>query len=89
MGISRAPGQTAEGLGKNQEIIRVEAPRVPVADTVGAGDSFDAGFLYGYLNGWPLVRCLQAGCVCGSGNVQAAGGTAGQPWQVDFLQQLG
>ncbi len=58
---------TAEGL------------RVKVVDTVGAGDTFDAGFLYGYLNQWPLEKSLRMACVCGSLSTRKAGGTAGQP----------
>ena len=41
------------------------APFVTV-DAVGAGDSFDGGFLYGWLNGKPMEDCLRAGCWCGS-----------------------
>jgi sugar/nucleoside kinase (ribokinase family) len=41
-------------------------PEVRVVDTRGAGDSFDAGFLYGYLNDWPLVDALRLGCACGA-----------------------
>jgi sugar/nucleoside kinase (ribokinase family) len=49
-----------------------------VVDTVGSGDSFDAGFLYGYLNGMPLVECARIGSICGSLKTRAAGGIAGQ-----------
>jgi sugar/nucleoside kinase (ribokinase family) len=52
---------------------------VNVVDTVGAGDTFDAGFLYGYLNGWDAARSLRLACVCGALSTQAAGGTDGQP----------
>ncbi|MFN2155329.1 MAG: carbohydrate kinase family protein, partial [Anaerolineae bacterium] len=45
----------------------------------GAGDSFDAGFLYGYLNGWSLDRALRLACACGSLSTRAPGGTTGQP----------
>jgi sugar/nucleoside kinase (ribokinase family) len=41
-------------------------PAVRVLDTRGAGDSFDAGVLYGYLNGWTLVDAMRLGCVCGA-----------------------
>ena len=52
---------------------------VSVIDTVGAGDAFDAGFLFGFLSGWDLPRSLRLGCICGSLSTAAAGGTAAQP----------
>lgn len=59
---------------------RVEAAALPmdVVDTTGAGDSFDAGFVYGYLAGWTLERTLSLATVCGSLSTRMAGGTAGQ-----------
>jgi sugar/nucleoside kinase (ribokinase family) len=56
-------------------------PSIPVnvIDTVGAGDSFDAGFIFGYINHWPIDKSLWLGCVCGALSTQQAGGTAGQP----------
>ncbi len=53
-------------------------PKVQVVDTIGAGDCFDAGFLYGYLHAWPLERCLRLAVACGSLSTRAAGGVAGQ-----------
>ena len=67
-----------EGLGM-REIIRAESISVNVTDTVGAGDSFDAGFLYGYLNQWNLEKSLRLACVCGALSTQQAGGVNGQP----------
>jgi sugar/nucleoside kinase (ribokinase family) len=49
-----------------------------LVDTVGAGDSFDAGFIYGYINGWELERSLWLAATCGSLSTRAAGGIAGQ-----------
>jgi sugar/nucleoside kinase (ribokinase family) len=51
---------------------------VNVIDTVGAGDSFDAGFIYGYLHDWGLEKSLRLACVCGGLSTQQAGGTNGQ-----------
>jgi sugar/nucleoside kinase (ribokinase family) len=59
--------------------VRVESIPVQVIDTVGAGDSFDAGFIYGYLNEWSLEKSLRLACVCGALTTQQAGGTHGQP----------
>ena len=61
------------------EIHKCDAMKVTVADTVGAGDSFNGGFVYGFLNGLTIDECLKAGTVCGSLNVSKSGGTAGQP----------
>jgi sugar/nucleoside kinase (ribokinase family) len=61
------------------EVVRAPAPRVDVADTVGAGDSFNAGFLAGFLSGRPVEDSLVLACACGSLSTRAAGGTAAQP----------
>jgi sugar/nucleoside kinase (ribokinase family) len=68
----------ALGVG-NGEKARVASIPVDVVDTVGAGDSFDAGFLYGYLNAWSLEKSLQLACTCGGLSTQHPGGTDGQP----------
>jgi sugar/nucleoside kinase (ribokinase family) len=77
----------ALGILKGQ---RVQVPSIPVkvVDTVGAGDSFDAGFMYGYLNGWALEKSLQLACVCGALSTQQAGGTNGQPTLEEAMQHV-
>jgi sugar/nucleoside kinase (ribokinase family) len=64
---------------KGKEITQSNSISVNVVDTVGAGDSFDAGFLYAYLNDWTLEKSLRLACVCGAISTQKAGGTDGQP----------
>jgi sugar/nucleoside kinase (ribokinase family) len=61
---------------------------VDVLDTVGAGDTFDAGFIYGFLQGWPLERCLKLGVVCGSLSTRLAGGITSQPVLEEALRFL-
>jgi sugar/nucleoside kinase (ribokinase family) len=67
---------------------RVSSIPVNVVDTVGAGDSFDAGFMYGYLNNWALEKSLRLACVCGGLSTQRAGGTDGQPTLTEALAFL-
>lgn len=70
----------AGGLARAREqVVRAPALPVEVVDTVGAGDSFDAGFLYGYLNGWDLADCLRLAVACGSLSARGRGGTSTQP----------
>lgn len=71
----------AEGafLQNGEKAILTPSISVNVVDTIGAGDSFDAGFLYGYLHHWNLEKTLRLAAVCGALSTQAAGGTAAQP----------
>lgn len=50
------------------------AQKVPVIDTTGAGDAFNAGFLDAWLQRQDEQQCLKAGIAAGSLAVQAAGG---------------
>lgn len=52
-------------------------PAIPVhpIDTIGAGDSFDAGFLHAFLHSADILLSTQAGNICGALSTQAAGGT--------------
>jgi sugar/nucleoside kinase (ribokinase family) len=50
-----------------------------VVDTSAAGDSFDAGFLYGWLKDWNLAKSLALAAACGSLSTRLTGGTSSQP----------
>ncbi|WP_328475976.1 carbohydrate kinase family protein [Actinoplanes sp. NBC_00393] len=58
-------------------------PADPV-DTVGAGDSFNAGFLAGHLGGAGLTASLRLAAACGALSTRAAGGTAAQPTMIEI-----
>lgn len=44
-----------------EEAIALPALPTEVRDAVGAGDTFDAGFLHGVMRGWPLAASLAFG----------------------------
>ncbi len=75
-------------LQSHGQTIRVNVPPVSVVDTTGAGDSFDAGFICGTVQSWPLEDSLRLAATCGSLSTQAVGGTAGQPTLEEALSVL-
>ena len=50
-----------------------------VVDTIGAGDAFDAGFIAGLLNGWPLERCALFASAAAGKTVTGVGGSQTMP----------
>jgi 5-dehydro-2-deoxygluconokinase len=46
----------------------IDVPPFPVdvLNVLGAGDAFASGFLYGFLEGWPLERAARMGNACGA-----------------------
>ena len=71
----------AEGAAalEGGRLVHVRPPRIDAVETTGAGDAFNAGFIWGRLHGEPLARCLLAGNVCGALSTRAPGGTAAFP----------
>ena len=56
-GIQTAIITLAKGgclVAQGEKIVRVYAPKVKAVDACGAGATFSAGFIYGYLKGWSL-----------------------------------
>jgi sugar/nucleoside kinase (ribokinase family) len=73
---------------------RFAAPAVSVTgvDPIGAGDSFDAGFLHQFVRGADLASCLAYGNICGAFSTTASGGTEAfrdDARMREFLQQNG
>lgn len=61
-------------------------------DAVGAGDSFDAGFIHQYIRGAQIQDCLTFGNVAGALSVTRAGGTEAfrdKSHREQFLKQHG
>lgn len=66
-------------LLEGEEIFSEASVKMDVADTTGAGDSFDAGFLFARLQEMDSQTCLRAGVACGSLSTRALGGIQGFP----------
>jgi sugar/nucleoside kinase (ribokinase family) len=71
----------AEGALAHDGAALLRTPAVPVlpVDTVGAGDSFDAGFVAATLAGLPTAAALELAAACGALSTRAHGGTPAQP----------
>jgi sugar/nucleoside kinase (ribokinase family) len=63
---------------RGDEALRLPADPVEVVDATGAGDSFNAGFIFGVLDGRPLDQALALAVACGSLSTRAIGGVDGQ-----------
>jgi sugar/nucleoside kinase (ribokinase family) len=74
-----ARGALALDSGRGEDVVEAVPPAVDVVDTTGAGDSFNAGFLYAWLQGRPLDACLRAAAASGALSTRGVGGTAAQP----------
>src|SRR5215207_5753235 len=75
-GIQTAIITLAKGgclVAEGQEIIRVFSPQVKAVDACGAGATFSAGFIYGYLKGWNLESCARFGTAAATLKVTRAG----------------
>lgn len=64
---------------RGAELVKRGGLSVKAVDTTGAGDSFNAGFLCGVLNGLSLSDCLMYGNITGAMSVTAYGGNTAFP----------
>ncbi len=75
-GAAGASAYSAQGIRHTK--VPADCAHQPVVDTTGAGDNFDAGFIWAWLNRQPLETCLQLAVRCGSSSISQAGGIQGQ-----------
>jgi sugar/nucleoside kinase (ribokinase family) len=75
-------GKEGAVLASGKQRLTQKLPPVTGGDSIGAGDSFDAGFLAGWLRELPLDDCLRIASHCGREVASQVGGLRGQPdWE--------
>jgi sugar/nucleoside kinase (ribokinase family) len=74
---------------KDGELYQASPYQVKAVDTTGAGDSFNAGFVYGFLRGKSVEECLKCGNGCGALSVTALGGNTGFPTEKQLMELIG
>lgn len=60
-----------------EKVLQSEIYPMPSIDGSGAGDAFDAGFISGLLDGWPMEKTLQFASAVGASCTRSLGCTAG------------
>lgn len=71
-------GEKGSVVCRGGELFKVAAESVEVADTVGAGDAYAAGFLFAHSLGFPLYECGCAGAMTAAGAVGTVGPKIGK-----------
>ena len=66
-------GKKGACIRSNGETIRTDAELVTAVDTTGAGDLWQAGFLYAWLNGYSMETAGKMGAILGAEVVQVIG----------------
>jgi sugar/nucleoside kinase (ribokinase family) len=88
LAVVKAGEKGAFAATKSGEWSASSYPVDPI-DTTGAGDTFDAGFIDGWLQGHRLPEVLAYACACGALSTEKPGGYDGQPTRAQALALVG
>lgn len=72
-------GKNGAWVKNREQTIHANAFKIDVVDTTGAGDSFNSGFIYQYLNGADIDKCVLWGNACAAISTTKIGGTTSFP----------
>jgi len=70
---------------QGNEILRIWAPPVIAVDGCGAGATYSAGFIYGWLQGWPIEKSVRFATAAASLKVTRSGLTM---WSVEDIEEV-
>jgi 5-dehydro-2-deoxygluconokinase len=89
--LKRGP-RGASIFTKTNNIIEAAGFAVEVLNTIGAGDAFASGLIYGYLKGWDWYKSGRMGNACGALVVTRHGCAKALPTEqevLDFIEERG
>jgi len=70
------------------EILHQRAFVVQPVDTTGCGDAYHAGYIVGFLEGWPLEIRMEFGALLASHVAGRVGGRTALPWRKDVSTMI-
>ncbi|MGB8014054.1 MAG: carbohydrate kinase family protein [Terriglobales bacterium] len=76
--IKRGPNGAIACKGQRVWRLEVKDEEPTIADAIGAGDNFDAGFVWGQMLGWSVQASLELGHRCAVSSLAQPGGIRGQ-----------
>lgn len=83
--IKKGPGGVSI-YTRQDSTLNVPGFDVEVVNTVGAGDSFASGLIYGYLKGWDWFRSARFANACGAITVTRHGCSKALPYKQEVLR---
>ncbi|MEJ7708970.1 MAG: carbohydrate kinase family protein [Pyrinomonadaceae bacterium] len=87
-GVVLKLGANGAALLLNRQTYMCPAQRVDAVDTTGAGDCFDAGFIYGWSRGEAPETCLRMASICGAFSTRGLGGVTTFPTIMEIMTAL-
>jgi len=86
--VVKCGGDGAYLVSGNNRLVK-KPYRVDVVDTTGAGDNFNGGFIYGFLNGFSMEHCLEFGNAAAGISVTKIGGASARPTLEEVRSLIG
>ena len=90
--VAMKRGENGAIAQRGKEVITAPPLLTDPVDTIGAGDSFDAGFLHNFMRGASIEACLRLGNLAGALSTTRQGGTEAfrdATHRLQFLQKYG
>jgi 2-dehydro-3-deoxygluconokinase len=74
--------------GKTTQLPAIAVPEELIADSIGAGDAFDTGMIYGFLHGWAPERCQAFATRAAASTLRGAGGTSSLAGVEELMREM-